>query len=155
DAEGRMTAPADDTTADFHAVIAALRNERDAALSEKTALADALATRNSEFGERTEQQAATIDVLKAMSASPGDARPVFELIVERARAFCEADIAAAALLEGDMLHLQAQSGVTAEHARHYDQQFPRPVDATTQFGRAILARDVVQTPDVRADPNHI
>ncbi len=114
-----------------------------------------LATRNNEYGERIEQQAATIDVLKVMSASPGDARPVFELIVERARAFCEADIAAAALLEGDKLHLQAQSGVTGEHARYYGSQFPRPIDATTQFGRAILARDVVQTPDVRGDPDHI
>ncbi|HME24585.1 MAG TPA: GAF domain-containing protein [Acetobacteraceae bacterium] len=114
-----------------------------------------LAQRNSEYGERIEQQSATIDVLKAMSASPGDARPVFELIVERARAFCEADYATAALLEGDMLHLQARSGMTGEHAREYDSQFPRPVDAATMFGRAILARDVVQTPDVRADPDHI
>jgi GAF domain-containing protein len=114
-----------------------------------------LATRNSEYGERIEQQAATIDVLKAMSASPGDARPVFELIVERARAFCEADYATAALLAGDVLHLQARSGMTGEHARNYDSQFPRPVDAATMFGRAILARDVVQTPDVRADPDHI
>jgi hypothetical protein len=46
-------------------------------LQERTA---ALAARNSEYGERIEQQSATIDVLKAMSASPGDAQPVFELI---------------------------------------------------------------------------
>ena len=45
----------------------------------------ALAARNSEYGERIEQQSATIDVLKVMSASPGDAQPVFDLIVERAR----------------------------------------------------------------------
>ena len=41
--------------------------------------------RNSEYGERIEHQAATIDVLKAMSASPGDPQPVFDLIVRRAR----------------------------------------------------------------------
>jgi GAF domain-containing protein len=34
-----------------------------------------LAARNSEFGERIEHQSATIDVLKAMSASPGDPQP--------------------------------------------------------------------------------
>ena len=49
-----------------------LRAERDTALSEKAALAEAFATRNSEYGERIEQQSATIDVLKVMSASPGD-----------------------------------------------------------------------------------
>ena len=72
-----------------------MRAERDAALAREAALAEELAartaelaTRNSEYGERIEQQAATIDVLKAMSASPGDPQPVFDLIVERARAIC-------------------------------------------------------------------
>ena len=36
------------------------------------------------FDERIEHQAATIDVLKAMSASPGDPQPVFDLITRRA-----------------------------------------------------------------------
>ena len=44
-----------------------------------------LQERKTAFDERIEYQAATNDVLKAMSASPGDAQPVFELIVERAR----------------------------------------------------------------------
>jgi two-component system, NtrC family, sensor kinase len=113
-----------------------------------------LAQRNSEYGERIEQQSATIDVLKVMSASPGDTQPVFELIVERARAFCEADHAMVALLEGDMLHLQAHTGMTAPDARDYEARFPRPLGASTMFGRAILARDAVQTPDVTADPEH-
>ena len=73
-----MTVPPDDTTTNPQSVIAALQQRLDAALSEKAALADALATRNSEFGERIEHQAATIDVLKAMSASPGDPQPTAE-----------------------------------------------------------------------------
>ena len=65
------------------AVIAITSAETYRALQERTA---ALATRNSEYGERIEHQAATIDVLKAMSASPGDPQPVFDLIVRlRAR----------------------------------------------------------------------
>src|SRR5262249_22204479 len=39
-----------------------------------------LAERNTAFAERIDHQAATIDVLKEMSASPADAQPVFELI---------------------------------------------------------------------------
>ena len=59
-----------------------MRAERDAALArEGRAGRGMLATRNSEYGERIEQQAATIDVLKVMSASPGDPQPVFDLIV--------------------------------------------------------------------------
>jgi PAS domain S-box-containing protein len=113
-----------------------------------------LARRNSEYGERIEQQSATIDVLKVMSASPGDTRPVFELIVERARAFCEADHAMVALLDGEMLHLQAHTGMSGPGARDYEARFPRPVSTSTMFGRAILVRDAVQTPDVSADPDH-
>ena len=56
------------------AVIAITSAETYRELQERTA---ALAGRNSEYGERIEQQAATIDVLKVMSASPGDAQPVF------------------------------------------------------------------------------
>ena len=48
-----------------------------------------LAQRNSEYGERIEQQSATIDVLRVMSASPDDPQPVFDLIVERARDLCD------------------------------------------------------------------
>jgi hypothetical protein len=71
-----MTASPVDTTTDLHAVIAALRAERDAALSEKAALTEALAARNSEYGERIDHQAAIVDVLKAISASPGDPQSV-------------------------------------------------------------------------------
>ena len=129
------------------AVIAITSAETYRALQERTA---ALAQRNSEYGERIEQQLATIDVLKVMSSSPGNAQPVFQLIVERARAFCGADQTNLALLDGDMLHLEATSGASAS----YPAQFPRPVDATSTFGRAIIGRDVVQMPDVLVDPDH-
>ena len=112
----------------------------------------ALAARNSEYGERIEQQAATIDVLKVMSASPGDTQPVFELIAERARAFCEADGVTVALLDGDMLHLRAHRGYADVSPQDFEARFPLVVDTTTMFGRAILAREAVQMPDVRTDP---
>jgi len=86
-----------------------------------------------------------------MSSSPGDAQPVFRLIVERARAFCEADGASLALLSDDMLDLQAYAGF---FHRDYEADFPRRVSSNTMFGRAVLACDVVQMPDVSLDPNY-
>ena len=74
-----MTATQDDTIAELQRTIAELRRERDAAQ----------ARRNSEYGERIEHQSATIDVLKVMSASPGDPQPVFDLIVRRAANLCD------------------------------------------------------------------
>ena len=118
-------------------------------LQERTA---ALAERNSEYGERIEQQAATIDVLKVMSASPGDAQPVFELIVERARAFCEADGVAVALLDGDRLHLRTHRGYADSSPWAFEARFPLVVNTTTIFGRTILMREAVQVPDCTGRP---
>jgi hypothetical protein len=90
-----MTAPPDDTTTDTSAIIAALRTERDAALAREARLAEELAartaelaTRNTEYGERIEQQTATVDILSAMSGSPGDPQPVFVLITRYASERC-------------------------------------------------------------------
>ena len=63
-----------------------------------------LAARNSEFGERIEHQSATIDVLKAMSASPGDPQPVFDLIVRRARELCNTPSAGLFEFDGELVH---------------------------------------------------
>ena len=67
------------------AVIAISSAETYRALQERTA---ALAARNSEYGERIEQQSATIDVLKVMSASPGNTQPVFDLIARAGPRIC-------------------------------------------------------------------
>jgi GAF domain-containing protein len=78
------------------AVIAISGAETYRALQERI---QALGRRNSEYGERIEQQAATIDVLKAMSTSPGDPQPVFDLMVRRSTELCS--VPAASLLEHD------------------------------------------------------
>ena len=154
-----MTGSPVDTTTDLHAVIAALRAERDAALAQESALVEELAAqtaelaeRNSEFGERITQQAATIDVLKVMSASPGDPQPVFDLIVERACACCDAELAALTLLDGDLLRLNATSGMTAARTQEFAAAYPLPVSQAFAGGRAILIRDTVQVPDTQVDP---
>ena len=61
-----MSVPQTNATSDPQSIIAALQQRLDAALSEKAALTEALAERNSEFGERIEHQAATLDMLKAI-----------------------------------------------------------------------------------------
>src|SRR5262249_49139793 len=145
-----MSANRDQKLAELRCAYAELQKERDAALAELQMRTTALARRDSEYSEQIVQQSATIDVLKAMSASPGDAQPVFHLIVERARAFCHADQANLALLDGDMLHLKATTGSSAG----YPALFPMPVGASITFGRAIIAREMVQTPDLHADSDH-
>jgi hypothetical protein len=74
-----MTAQRTDAITDPQSM-AASRQMLDAALTREAALAKELAartaelaSRDSDYGERIEYQAATIGVLKVMSASPGNA----------------------------------------------------------------------------------
>ena len=121
---------------------------------ELQALRTALAARNSEFGERIEHQAATIEVLKAMSASPGDPQPVFDLIARQAAKLCNVPTAAVATFDGTMMHLATQSGFDAAYADAYVSQFPRPVGLDSSMGRAILHRRVDQVEDITTAPGH-
>ena len=122
-------------------------------LQERTA---ALAQRNSEFGERIEQQSATIDVLKVMSASPGDTQPVFDLIAARARELCE-------VAGCDVVRVRWRADCICERMQRFRsgtlpgllRQFPRPDQRDAMSGRAILARDVVHVRDVSVDPESL
>ena len=147
-----MTATQDDTIAGLQRSVAELRRERDAALSEKAALAEELAARDSEFRERIEQQSATIDVLKVMSASPGDPQPVFDLITTRARELCGSVASMLFEYDGELLHMRTWGGYDPAAAENYLRQFPMRPDRSTAVGRAILEQRIVHIRDVAADP---
>ena len=152
-----MTATQDDVIAELQRANAELRRERDAVLLEKATLAEELtartaelADRRTEFDERIEHQSATIDVLKAMSASPGNAQPVFDLIARQAANQCNVPTTAVATYDGTMMHLASESGLGAA----YVAQFPRPVGLDFSMGRAVLNRRVDQVEDITAYPGH-
>ena len=113
-----------------------------------------LAARNSEFGERIEHQSATIDVLKAMSASPGVPQPVFDLITHRARELCNAYGAGLYGFDGELIHFLSRSspGGTPETAAAFARQFPMVPTRGGSYGRAILDRQIAHIRDVDADP---
>ena len=113
-----------------------------------------LAATRCAHAERIAQQAATMDVLQAMSDSPGDAQPVFDAIARRAKEFCQADGAAVVLLHDGQLHLRGYTGFSGTSGQVYEAAFPRPVDNTTMVGRAIIASDAVFNPDIMADPDY-
>ena len=158
-----------------------MRTERDAALAREAALAEELAARtaelaerNTEYGERIEQQAGTVgdpealtvenqelraaqaaglEVLQAMIASPGDTQPVFDLIARQAAKLCEVPIAAVARFDGAMIHLVTQTGMDPADAEVLAKQFPRPPSGDIALGRAILSRRIEQIEDLTADPD--
>ena len=133
------------------AVIAISTAETYRELQARTA---ALAARNSEYGERIEQQSATIDVLKVMSASPGDPQPVFDLIAKRARAFCSADHISIELIDNGVLKPAAYTSISGAWMQEYGASFPKPLNTASIMGRAILAGATAQIVDVLNDPEY-
>ncbi len=65
--------------------------------------------RNSELGESLELQTATSDILRLISANPGDLTTVLRGIAERAATLCDAEIGSVLLRHGDILRIEAES----------------------------------------------
>ena len=65
-----------------------------------------------ELRESLQQQTATSDVLKVISGSLNDLKPVFETIGQRAEKLCDAEISAISMVDGDQIRLVSINGVT-------------------------------------------
>jgi PAS domain S-box-containing protein len=101
-----------------------------------------------ELREALERQTATAEILRAISQSPTDVRPVFDEVVKAAVRFCGATDANIHMREGDQVLHAAHEGPlgSAPGTR-------RPLDRQTAFATAILDGRTIQYPDIEAlDP---
>ena len=146
-----MATTQNETIAGLHRANVELRQERDTARAERDA---ALAQRKNEYSERIEYQAATIDVLRVMSASPGNPQPVFDLIARRARDLCDAYGVTVYELDGTLLHWRAATGVSDDPSvrQAYEDMYPMAPSREWPIGRAIIDRQIIQISDVEAEP---
>ena len=133
-------------TVDPQQLIAKLQRKLDQARGE-------LAARNTAYTERIAYQAAANDVLKVMSASPGDPQPIFDLISVRARDLCDAYGVTVYEFDGSLLHWRAATGVSDDPAVREAAKaaYPSPPSRHLLPNRAILDRAVVHVRDHDAD----
>lgn len=113
-----------------------------------------LAARNDAYGEQVVHQSATIDVLKAMSASPADPQPIFALIAQRAREICEGDSVTVFQYDGSMVHLRhVEDPATGDDASALGirRAYPMAPSRATTSGLAILDRRILHMPDMQAE----
>jgi two-component system, NtrC family, sensor kinase len=114
-----------------------------------------LEARNADLTEALEQQTATAEILRVISASPTDVQPVLETVVRAAARFCDAPDVFLLRAEGDDLRGAARIGpFTEEMARRAGgvEGVFVPLDRGSVSGRAIVERRTIHVTDLAAEP---
>jgi len=133
--------------------VIAIENTR--LFSELQAKTRELAARNSAYSEQIDHQSATIEILKAMSASQGDAQPVFDVIVRRALQICNTDVVVLLEFDGKLVHLRSihvdETSTSPQTIESYKGIFPQPPSRASVALRAILYGQIIHIPDMAED----
>ncbi len=96
-----------------------------------------------ELRESLQQQTATADILKVISSSPGDLRPVFDAMLENAVRICEAAFGSMLLREGDCFRRVALHNAPLEYAKYSEtQQLIGPTKALAHILKTMQAAQV-------------
>src|SRR5262249_13639487 len=102
------------------------------------------------LAEALEQQAATAEILRAISSSPADAQPVFDAIALNALRLCDAEGVVVARYDGALLHVAAHHNVNRETIDRLESQYPQAPNRHVPLGRAVLDGTIVHVPDLQA-----
>ncbi len=110
-----------------------------------------LEARNRDLTEALDQQTATSEILRVISSSPTDVRPVFNTIAQNARRLCGVDSAGVLTYDGELIQIESLDNANPERAAAIRQAYPMPANRGHATGRAILTGRPVHIPDVRED----
>jgi GAF domain-containing protein len=121
---------------------------------ENARLLNELRQRTSDLTEALEQQTATAEVLQVISGSPGDVKPVFSTMVEKAVRICDASFGTFYRWDGENLHLMASNNTPGNfiEVRARGAFRPSPDDPA---GRMITTKAIVHTADLAAERDYI
>jgi GAF domain-containing protein len=104
--------------------------------------------------EALEQQTATAEILRVISASPSDVQPVFDTIVRSAVRLCDGLYSYVCRFDGELIQLGAHRNYTPDGLRTMQEMYPMRPSRQHLSGRTILTRAVVHVEDVLNDPEY-
>jgi len=102
-----------------------------------------------ETREALEQQTATVEVLQVINASPGDLKPVFEAMLEKAMRLCEAAFGFMTVIDGERSRTVAARGVPGAYAE-FRERNPTPANAPIA-SRVRRGEPFIHTVDLKAE----
>src|SRR5262245_13465760 len=120
---------------------------------ENVRLFDEVQARTHELSESLEQQTATSEVLKVVSSSPGDMKPVFNAMLENATRICDAKFGILWLYDGEVFRQGARHGVPSALIEFHEQRGPfRPTKGSPLY-RLLQTRNLVHSADELSESN--
>jgi adenylate cyclase len=110
-----------------------------------------------ERDEALEQQTATSEVLKFISGSPSELKPVFDAILERATRICEAKFGTMWLREGDAFRVVALHNAPPAYEERRRNRLIHLFDLHPEspFRRSLETRQVIHIADLRVDQGYL
>ena len=108
-----------------------------------------------ELAEAREQQTATAEVLRVISTSPTDERPVYETIVRKAVSLCGSLFANVFRFDGELLYFDASHNAGSPgYVELLKAKYPMRPDHSQVSGRVMLTKSMVRLEDALADPDY-
>ncbi len=106
-----------------------------------------------ETKEALERQTATAEILKVISSSPTDVKPVFDAIAESAIGLLRGWSAHVCTFDGERLHFGAARGALPDTEPYVRQRYPAPPNPDWITGRCIIGRTAINIADCQVDPS--
>jgi signal transduction histidine kinase len=104
-----------------------------------------------ELRESLDQQTATADVLRVISSSPGELKPVFHSMLDKATQLCEAAFGTLFLMEGQSLRRVALHNAPAKYAEYADKNPLIPYHQSPGLNRLIETKQAVHVTDMMVE----
>ena len=105
-----------------------------------------------ERDESLEQQKATAEVLRIISASPGDLKPIFAVILENATRLCQANFGVLFLCEGDAYRAVAMHNAPSAYVEARRREPLVSMTGTTVIAEVARTKRTIQTADMAKNP---
>ena len=105
-----------------------------------------------ERDEAIEQQKATAEVLRVISASPGELKPAFAVILENATRLCQANFGVLFLCEGDAYRAVAMHNAPSAYVEARRREPLVSMTGTTVIAEVARTKRTVQTADMAKNP---
>jgi signal transduction histidine kinase/uncharacterized membrane protein len=107
-----------------------------------------------ELRQSLEQQTATSDVLRVISSSPGDLKPVFDAMLANALRICEAKFGILLRFDGNAFHYAAEVDTPPEYAEYQSRRGPFQPTPGGQLDRVMRTKQVSHSADDAAETVH-